>query len=612
MSIPPRAIPFPLLAAVLAILAACLFLPGLGGGFIFDDMPNIVENTPVHLTKADSEGLIQAAYSFQPGNGSRALPMLSFALDHWHAGLDARAFKITNLLIHALTTWVLALFFRRLLTLAQWPARRAAVGALVLAGLWAIHPLQVSTVLYVVQRMQALVTLFMVLALWAYLCMRQAQMEGERSRQYGILVGLFWALGLASKEDAALLPAYTLALELTVLRFRAAQPALAHGLRKTYLLLGAAGLLAYLLVAVPHYWCWDAYPGRNFSSYERLLTQGRVLVLYLGQMLLPLPQRLPFFYDDFVVSRSLWQPATTLPSLLLLCGLLVWAWRWRHGRPLFAFGILLYFAGHFMTSNVLGLELVFEHRNQLPLIGIVLAVADLCMLAWQRCPVRTPVFAGAVVVAVLAMGAATLVRAHAWGEPLRFAQTSVEAAPKSSRAWLTLCGLRFERSGGRAGNPELDKAIDTCTKGAAITGSPRMLSNIVIFKTIRGDVSSADWRRLLARLRQAPMTVHEKNIAIVTLDNVDRGVPLDEDGVLQTLDIISARADFTVHEYLRMGAYIYNDTMKPGKALSYMRLAVAHSPAGDPQIEQLFAQLADAGRQDWVEQLQQVKRLPAD
>ncbi len=606
----PRTRSFPLLASLLALLAACLLLPGLGGGFIFDDMPNIVENTPVHLTRTDSESLIRAAYSFQPGNGSRALSMLSFALDHWHAGLDARAFKITNLLIHVLTTWVLALFFRRLLMLAQWPVRRAVMGALVLAALWAIHPLQVSTVLYVVQRMQTLATLFMVLALWSYLCMRQAQMEGERSRQYGALVGLFWALGLASKEDAVLLPAYTLVLELTLLRFRAAQPSLASGLRKGYFLLAAAGLLVYLLVAVPHYWYWDAYPGRNFSSYERLLTQGRVLTMYLGQMLLPLPHWLPFFYDDFAVSRGLWQPATTLPSVLLLCGLLVWAWRWRHDRPLFACGIFLFFVGHFMTSNVIGLELVFEHRNQLPLIGIVLAVADLWMLAWRRWSVQMPVFAGALVMVMLVLGAATVVRAYAWGEPLRFSQVSVEAAPKSPRAWLTLCGLWFERSGGRAGSPELDKAIDVCTLGAAITDSPRMLSNIVIFKTIRGDVRRTDWELFLARLRQAPMTVHEKNIAIVTLDNVDRGVPLDEDGVLQTLDVLSARADFTVHEYLRMSTYIYNDTMKPGKALSYMRLAVAHSSVDDPQIERLFMQLVEVGRQDWVEQLRQVKRLP--
>lgn len=611
MMTPFRFPPFPLLAGLLALLAACLLLPGMGGGFIFDDAPNIVENTQVHLTELDGEDLLYAAYSFQPGSGSRALSMLSFALDHWRGGLDARVFKTTNLLIHVLTTFALALFSRRLLELVQWPPRRAAIGALVLASIWAIHPLQVSSVLYVVQRMQTLVTLFMVLALWAYLCMRQAQMEGRRSRQYGALMGLFWVLGLASKEDAALLPAYTLVLELTVLRFRAAQPGITKWLRRGYLLMTLAGITVFVLAVVPHYWHWSTLPLRDFSSFERLLSQGRALVMYLGQMLLPLPRRLPFFYDNFAVSRSLWQPATTLPALMLLGGLLAWAWCWRQRRPLFAFGVFLFFAGHFMTSNVINLELVFEHRNHLPLIGIVLAMADLCMMAWQRWPIRLPVLATCVAAVMLALGFATVVRAYAWGEPLRFAESSVAAAPQSPRAWLTLCGLWFERSAGEAGRPELDRAIAVCTQGAELTNSPRMLSNLVIFKTIRGDVSQADWDRFLTRLGEAPINRHEKNIAIVTLDNVERGVPLDENGVLQTLDILSARTDFTVHEYLRMGAYIYNETMTPGKAFPYLRRAVELSPADDPRIDQLLAELDEVGRHDWVEQLQRVERGPA-
>ena len=204
---------FLLLAVMLAAVAACFLLPGLSGGFVFDDRPNIIENTVLHVSRLNLDDLLYAAYSFQPGHGTRSLSMLSFALDYWRGdGLNPRVFKSTNLLIHALTTFALALMLRRLLTLAQWPPRRAAMGALVLALLWAIHPLQVSSVLYVVQRMQTLVTLFMVLALWAYMGMRHAQMEGRRSRLQGVLTVLFWVLGFAAKEDALLLPLYTLAL----------------------------------------------------------------------------------------------------------------------------------------------------------------------------------------------------------------------------------------------------------------------------------------------------------------------------------------------------------------------------------------------------------------
>lgn len=597
---------FPALACTLALLACCVLLPGLGGGFIFDDSPNILHNANLQDIGASLTDVLYAAYSYAGGK-ARSLSMLSLSLDFWRAGLNPQAFKSTNLAIHALTVLALTGFFRLLLLLAHWPPRRADVGALLLAAIWAFHPLQVSSVLYIVQRMQTLCTLFVIAALWAYLAMRHAQIQGRRSRHFGLMALLFAALGFASKEDAILLPAYALALELTVLRFQAAQPALTTGLRRGYLLLTLTGLAAYLLLVIPHYWSWAAYPSREFSSYERLLTQGRVLTMYLGQILLPLPSSMPFYYDDYVVSRGWLRPPGTLLSWLILASLLVWAWRWRIRRPLFSLGIFLFFSGHFITSNVFNLELAFEHRNHFPLIGVILAAADLCMAAYQRYPMRPPIAAAILVLLMGAEVSATVVRAHTWGDPLRLAQSHADLKPNSTRAWLGLCGYYFEKSEKKPG-PFLDKAITTCKRGADLTHSPPMYSNVIIFKTIRGDVTQDDWKPLFAQLRKATMNFQNKGIALVTLTNVDKGVPLDERGVLQTLDIITQRATFAPHEYLRMGAYIHNRTQQPNKALPYFQKAVELSPPNDPDIDTLFRQLNEADRQDWVNQLRTFRK----
>ena len=601
---------FPLLAAMVAVIAVCLLLPGLSGGFVFDDKPNIVDNGALHITDLSVGTLINAATSFEPGHGTRQLAMLSFALDYWRAGLNPQAFKTTNLLIHLLTTLVLALFLRRLL-LTQLPEQRARAGALILALLWAVHPLQVSSVLYVVQRMQTLVTLFMVLGLWAYMGMRQAQQIGQRSWRYGVVLAFCWLLGLASKEDAILLPAYTLALELTILRFGAASARTARRWQRGYLLAACAAVSAYAVIVLPHYWNWGAYPGRDFSSSERLLTQGRVLVSYLGQILLPLPGSMPFFYDDLAVSRSLWQPITTLPALLALAGLLGWGWHWRKRRPLFALGILLFFAGHAITSNVVNLELAFEHRNQLPMLGVLLAAADLCRLVWQRFrlkPALAVLPAGAI---LLLTGGLCAWRAHLWGNPIQFAQASVAASPLSPRAWMTLSGLYFERSESQPDSPWLTAAINVNQRGAALTGSAPMLSNVVIFKTIRGDVTPEDWSRFLSRLKQVPMSAPNKGIAMITLDNLDHGIALDERGVIQTLEIITQRTTFAPNEYLRIAAYLHNESHQPGKALPYLKRAVELSSANDAAINQLLQQLDEAGRADWVVQLNAIKRTSA-
>lgn len=599
---------FALLCVVCALVAGICFYPGLSGQFIFDDVANIVKNDALHIQKMTVENLLYAAYSFRPGHGSRALSMLSFAMDYWRGGLNSGVFKTTNLLIHAVTTIAVAAFFQRLLILVGWIPRQAAYGALVLAFLWAVHPLQVSSVLYVVQRMQTLVTLFMVLALWAYVAMRRAQIDGARWSRYACLVFLFWVLGFAGKEDAVLLPAYTLALELTVLGFRAARPLTEKLLRRGYLCMVLVGGVVYLLVIVPHFWHWDAYPGREFSSCERLMTQGRVLIIYLRQIVLPLPGFMPFYYDNLVVSRGLMTPFTTLPAWLLVVGLLRWAWQWRVRRPLFAFGVMLFFFGHFMTSNVINLELAFEHRNHFPMLGVILALADLCAAGWRR--FALPFRLGAFLLAglMLVLGGLTAWRAYSWGEPLRFASSILLATPHSERAWIVMSSVFVDRSGFKPG-ADLDRAIAITSEGARVVPDSALLpSNALIYKSINGSVVPQDWDMFLSRMRHVTMNAQNKGIVWTFIRNANRGIPMDEEGVLQTIEITANRVVFTADQNLQAGAFIYNKTNEPGKALSYFHEAVKASPPDDPAVDKLIVQLQKLGPREWAEQLERTRR----
>src|SRR3546814_19742422 len=127
---------------------------------------------------------------------------MSFALDSWRGGgADPAVFNTTNIGIHALTTFVLAWFFRSLLLVAGVEDKRVRWLAPALALAWAVHPLQVSSVLYAVQRIQTIGTLFLVLALWAYLQSRKAQFAGRSGRTGLMLTGLLWALALCGQDD---------------------------------------------------------------------------------------------------------------------------------------------------------------------------------------------------------------------------------------------------------------------------------------------------------------------------------------------------------------------------------------------------------------------------
>ncbi|MZR62441.1 hypothetical protein [Alcanivorax sp. DP30] len=598
-----------LLALLVATCGMIVLLPGLGGGFMLDDMQSIVQNSALHLVEIKSlDDLLYAAYSFDPGGGTRPLVMLSFALDILRSGLDPVAFKITNIVIHALTGFALVFFFRKLLCLAAWSPREIRIAAPVLALIWAIHPLQVSSVLYIVQRMQIMSTLFVVLSLLSYLCFRDQNIKGEKGRVYGFLVILFGLIAFACKEDAVLLPVYCLVIELTVLRFDAKAEKLKKLLRYVYGTFFVVGLIAYLFVVVPYYWHSDWYPGRVFTSAERLMTQARVLWMYLAQLLLPLPSMLPFNYDDFAISRNLWQPKTTMPAIVGLAGLLYLAWRWRKAFPVFSLGVLLFFAGHFLTSNVIGLEMVFEHRNHFPLIGFVLAIIALivALMRSRQCPRWLAI---SVISSIcIAEAGAAVYRAYIWGDELRRAEYNLRVASDSERAWINLCTSHFRLRQKGSNDPHLNMAIDVCQRGAdRISDSVVLMNNVVIYKTIKGSVTEQDWEALLGRLERAPMTVQNKRVLWVTLNNVDYGLFDNEKKVLRVIDIITGKTKLRTHEYLRVAAYIFNDTHEPIKALPFLEAAVRQSSLDDPDIQKMLAQLKAVGRQDWVDHILEAK-----
>ncbi|WP_198147359.1 hypothetical protein [Gilvimarinus polysaccharolyticus] len=572
-----------------------------------DDSFNILQNRLLYIDTLSAAELANATLSFHAGNGSRPLPMLSFALDYWRAGaMDATTFKTTNLVIHGLTTFFLAFFFRRLLLLAGCAPQRAAWGALALAFVWAVHALQVSSVMYIVQRMQTMSTLFVVLALWAYLAMRQVQINDTgRGRGMGVLVLVFGALALACKEDAVLLFAYVLALELTVLQFRAAQLNITKGLRQSFGVLTLLALLVYVFVVVPHYWHWDAYPNRDFSSLERLMTQARVLIMYLGQIIFPWPDSMTFIYDKVSVSRSLWQPLTTLPSIFLIVALLAWAWRWRAYRPLFSAGVLLFFSGHFIASNILSLELVFEHRNHFPLIGAVLALGDLLVFAWQRwhVGVRGVVACGGLVVIIL--GAATLVRAYTWGDSVRHGEQLIRLLPDSARAWKELGRAHFDRYQTTQDDSHLQRAIDVYAAGLLQVEEPSLASNLVIYKSLLGTVEDADWQKFLDVLRNAPHGWQNKFVVWTLMNNVNRGFDVDAQRVIKAINIMVDKASLSDLEFLRLAVFVYKNG-RPEEANPFFIAFAESAPKGDANLHRIIGELLNEGHKELAAQLERI------
>jgi hypothetical protein len=421
--------------AVTVLAAVAVYAPGLDGPFLFDDGVHITQNRWVKIDTLDWHSLVQAwQSSFSPFPGNRPLAQLSFGINHALGGLDPWGFKSVNLVLHLLTGLGIFLF-ARLGVSAGYHGVQKPPGTdllpLVAMALWLLHPLHVSTVLYTVQRMSQLSTLFLLLALCVYFAGRLRIAEGRPGLLWLLAATPLAAIGFLGKENAVLLPLLLLACEMTLLR----SLPIRNGrwqVRSAWLVLIAIPLLLGTTYLITHPGLLN-HDGRPFTFEERILTQPRVLWWYLRWLFIPDITQLGLFHDDIPISRGLLEPPTTLIAIIGLTALLIAALLSRTRWPVFSFAVLFFFAAHALESTIFPLEMVFEHRNYLASIGPLLLLAYLVTVGANA--VR---FAGAVrlltIALMVAYAVATYVRANDWRSHESFVLSSAERHPNSARA----------------------------------------------------------------------------------------------------------------------------------------------------------------------------------
>lgn len=497
---------------VLLALVAIAFAPALSGGYIFDDYPIFAENPAIHVTGWHWAEW-HRAWTWSRINIERPLAMLSYALNYALGG-STFGFKLFNLVIHLGNTVLVLLLARRLLG-AAWPAgigddadahrRRLDGWALGTAMAWAIHPLQVSAVMYVVQRMELLGFTFTLLALLAYWRARRLQQEGRRGWSWLLLCIALIVVGYGAKETIVLVPGYALLLELTVLRFAADKPAVTRGWRWFYAVGCAAALGVFLFYLLPHYATASAYTSRDFNAWERELTQLRVLPFYLGLIAWPAPGHMVFYYDDYLASTGWLHPATTLYGGLFLLALLGLAVAMRKRRPLLALGIAWFFMAHALTSSPIGLELVFEHRNYPALLGVVLALADIVYWLTQRSRSRVPVLLACVL--ILNLGYLTALRAATWGSKLMLANTLVDLNPNSARAAQDLARSYMAMSGGNPDSPLYSLSIKQLERATTLRSDSPLAEEALLLEASKNPRVPPQpwWDSFKHKLRTRPL-----------------------------------------------------------------------------------------------------------
>lgn len=433
----------PVAIIVAALCIAIAYFPGLTGPFVFDDHENITENPPIALHAMALEPILDALLANDSGPFGRPLASLSFALNHYFAGGfdSAWSFKATNLAIHIFNA---GLVYLLVLALCVTPRlrdfftqnqRRYLAGTVAL--LWAFHPIQVTSVLYVVQRMTSLSAAFVLAGALIFLQGRMRLARGEsgsvRLMMAGLIAGML--IGATAKENAVLLPLYALVVEWTLFERQALTSSAKRAL--TWCLgMGLAVPVALFLayVTLQPDFIAAGYAVREFSPLQRLATEARVLWLYVWLLLAPVPSHYSLFHDAIEVSRTFFNPLSTAFSVVAWSALTVYALYRPQRQSALKFGILWFLAGHALEAGVFGLDLAHEHRNYLPSLGILFALVFYGAQVLDRRTVQatTRVLLCTALVATLAFS--TWVRANTWSNTVTLAHDTARQHPQSPRA----------------------------------------------------------------------------------------------------------------------------------------------------------------------------------
>jgi len=501
------------LTIILAVfLVFLIYWQGLYGPFLLDDLQSI---EPAQLSTFTWQQFIEICLQNDTGPLGRPISVASFALNNYFFGLNPFYYKLVNLVIHVLCGFAIGFLAYLLMLFMPKAKRQAKIIGFFTALLWLIHPLQVSTVLYPVQRMTQLCHLFILLGLNTYVCGRIKQLTHKPYSGRILILSyvFFFPLALLSKETGILFPWYVLIAEYFVLKFHGT-PKQSKNLKWFHLIL----CLGLLLGALFYYWHHlDTYlalfADKRITLGDRVLTQLNALVFYLKLIIIPQLADMGLYHDDFQIVRAF--NLQTILCTLLLVSLASLIFFTRKKAPIIALGLSWFFVSHAIESTILPLEMVFEHRNYLASFGLLLMATYYFIPFFNKvdmAPKRFYIIFTFFLFALLAT--ITFQRSNIWSSSEKFLQESRIQHPNSPRVHIEIANLFLQEQQYALAFAELDEAARLDPYNAGIP-----LHKILIFCKLQA-VPPSLYNEAKLKLQQGAITPYVITVLDMMVQNM--------------------------------------------------------------------------------------------
>lgn len=408
---------------------------------MFDDSANILQNKKLFLNDLSWNSLTGAGLSGDAGPMGRPVSMVTFALNIYFTGTDPFYFKLTNIVIHIFNTFLVGWLALSLLQ-HEWKTEklmqsRAPYAALMTAAVWGVHPIGLTSVLYVVQRMTSLSTFFGLLALSIYAWVR---VDDKRARDFyclavsACLVIFSLVMSALCKETGLLFIPLLVFIEFCVYRFELNGNAIFIGRWKLINITAIITLILLvcaILFIIPKMVAPPVFLSRGFTLGERVMTESRIIFLYLGLIFLPRLSAFNLYHDDIVLSQSFFFPISTALSIIGLLLITIFSIVFRRKYPLIFFSWGWFLISHSLESTIFPLELAHEHRNYFATFGFSLLFS---YFVFSSIRVRRTIAIASIVVFIVVSGFITFNRSAIWSNLVDQAYFEAYNNPNSDRA----------------------------------------------------------------------------------------------------------------------------------------------------------------------------------
>lgn len=471
--------------AVVGVITAGAFAPGLSGQFVYDDIINLVQNP--HYRGLSWSNVGWAFTTFRTGH-YQPLSWLSLSVDYQLWGLDPFGYHLTNLLIHVANALLFFWLIDLVLTRFGPSTSRANIRWACVVGslLFAVHPLRVESVSWVTERRDVLSGFFYLGCLYAYF---RAQHGSPQERRLWFRIALVsFFLSLLSKAWGITLPVVLLVLDVYPLRrltierqsFRKYRGVL---LEKWPFFAGSAlfALLAALAQAT-----YAMGMVRDHGVLDRVVQSAYGLGFYVGKTLVPmhLSPLYPLPQDFQPLLPQYLLPALVAVALTIVLFV---------GRRRFPWALTAWLCFVVIVSPVLGVaqsghQIAADRYTYLACLPLpVLVAAGLCGLGARRATALT--VAG---LAVLALTLGTVQQTRVWHDGSTLWNHALELDPDNYYA-------RNNRAGSLRDTGDFEGAI--ADLDATIAQQPDFAGSYVDRATVF--IASGQFDRAVADLNRA-------------------------------------------------------------------------------------------------------------